>query len=69
MLDSRYLKAMDLARYKVDTMHAYKAYFDLVKAKIKEYSIRTEDTYNIDEKGFLIGFLTKSKRIFIKEAF
>ena len=32
-----------------------------------EYAIEPQNTYNMDEKGFMIGILTKSKRIFTKK--
>ena len=68
-LDSKYLDTIDSARKKADSKHSYKAYFDLVQAKIDEYGVQPSNMYNMDEKGFLIGFLTKAKRIFTKAAF
>lgn len=35
--------------------------------KIEEYGILPEHTYNMDEKGFLLGRTTKAKRIFPKD--
>jgi hypothetical protein len=35
--------------------------------KIEEYSILPENTYNMDEKGFLLRRTTKAKRIFLKD--
>jgi len=68
-LDSRYLKPLDAARKKVDSISEYKAYFELVRRKIEQYEVLPANTYNMDEKGFLVGFLTKAKRIFSKQAF
>ena len=31
-----------------------------------QYNILPENTYNMDEKGFLIGILQKTKRVFSK---
>lgn len=31
-----------------------------------KYNVQPHNTYNMDEKGFLIGYLTKTKRIFTK---
>lgn len=36
---------------------------------MKEYEIKPENTYNMDEKGVLIGFLTKAKRIVAKAVY
>jgi hypothetical protein len=32
-----------------------------------EYNILPKNTYNIDEKGFMIGALRKSKRVFSRQ--
>ena len=34
-----------------------------------QYKVELEDTYNIDEKGFLLGQLLKVKRVFSRAAF
>jgi hypothetical protein len=33
---------------------------------MEQYSIQPQNCYNIDEKGFLIGYLQKVRRIFPK---
>ena len=33
---------------------------------MEEYKIQPENTYNMDEKGFLIGVLQKTKRVWSK---
>ena len=35
-----------------------------MRQKIEEYQVEPRHTYNMDEKGFLIGVLAKMKRIF-----
>jgi len=37
-----------------------------LSSKMEEYEIRPENTYNMDEKGFLIGVLQKTKRVWSK---
>ena len=37
--------------------------------KIEEHDIQPHNTYNMDEKGFLLGKLQKVKRVVSKEAF
>jgi hypothetical protein len=37
--------------------------------KIDEYNIQPTNIYNMDEKGFLIGMLSKAKRVFSKRQF
>lgn len=67
-LDAKYLKALDVARFKADTPESYRYYFALLKRKVEEYNVLPCDTYNMDEKGFMLGWPTKAKRIFAKDA-
>ena len=68
-LSSRYMTAIDAARSKADSEQSYRLYFDLIKEKMEQYEVQGHNIYNMDEKGFLIGYLTKARRIFSKEAF
>jgi hypothetical protein len=43
--------------------------FEVLQQKITQYDIAPENTYNMDEKGFAIGLLGKTKRMFEIEAF
>jgi hypothetical protein len=80
-LKSAYLTAAHLSRKKADNKGQYGAYFKLVcillrhrlhtkfkkvEQKIEKYNILPQNTYNMDEKGFLIGVLPKARRIFTK---
>ncbi|EME86371.1 uncharacterized protein MYCFIDRAFT_130761, partial [Pseudocercospora fijiensis CIRAD86] len=47
---------------------SYTNYFTKLEAKIKKYNIKPKNIYNIDKKGFIIGVLSKARRIFIKQA-
>jgi hypothetical protein len=66
-LDSRYLNSLDLQRHHADSVAKYEQYFDIVRRKMREYDIRPEGCYNMDEKGFLIGRTYKAKRVFNKD--
>jgi hypothetical protein len=55
---------MDRNRHQADSEAKYRSYFDLLKSKIAEYDIDPRYTYNMDEKGFLIGITGRSKRVF-----
>ena len=68
-LTCKYLTTYDATRFKADSAWSYKLYFDLVEQKIQQYDVQPQNTYNMDEKGFLIGFLTKTKRVFTRAAF
>ena len=67
-LDARYLSHIDSVRHKADSWWSYNQYYELVKRKTQEYDVLPCNTYNMDEKGFLIGFSTKTRRIFDKSA-
>jgi hypothetical protein len=41
-------------------------YFDLIHKSIARFNIQASNTYNIDEKGFMLGIVGRSKRIFDK---
>ena len=66
---SRYLKPLDNSRKKAESSTEFEHWFELIDQKIKQYGILPENTYNMDEKGFLIGFLSKAKRVFTKDWF
>lgn len=66
-LDSRYLNSLDLERHHADSVALFEQYFSIVGKKICEYNIQPENTYNMDEKGFLLGNINKAKRIFSKD--
>lgn len=68
-LDARYLNTLDLARHKADSRASYEYYFDILSARIEEYDILPENTYNMDENGFLIGRLQKTQRVFTKDLY
>ncbi|KAF1966400.1 hypothetical protein BU23DRAFT_560210, partial [Bimuria novae-zelandiae CBS 107.79] len=60
-------KAIDAVRYYANSYLKYRLYFDLLHEKMAQYNIQACNTYNMDEKGFLIGILGRSKRIFNRE--
>jgi hypothetical protein len=65
-LISRYSTGMDRQRHDADSYDKYKLYFDLLQHKIAEYSIAACHTYNMDEKGFMIGVTGRAKHVFSK---
>ena len=65
-LTSRWTAGMDAVRHRADSEAKYKLYFDLLVDKVSQYDVLPSNTYNMDEKGFLIGVIGRSKRIFSK---
>ena len=65
-ITSQYLVGFDITRKKADNWWLVNHYFELVKRKQEEYEIEPGNTYNMDEKGFLIGVLQKTRRIFTR---
>jgi hypothetical protein len=57
---------MDSKRYAADSEAKYSLYFNLLHQKIEEYVIDARHTYNMDEKGFMIGITGRLKRVFSK---
>ena len=57
---------MDGRRHRADNAINYSYYFAYLGSKLEQYGIKLELTYNMDEKGFLLGVLLKSKRTFGK---
>jgi hypothetical protein len=51
-------------RHLADSESKYCLYFELLHQKITEYQLEARDIYDMDEKGFSIGILGRSKRIF-----
>ena len=63
-LISRWAAGMDSNRHNADSGDKYSLYFDFLGNKMKEYDIEPRHTYNMDEKGCLIGIIGRSKRVF-----
>jgi hypothetical protein len=57
---------MDYQRHAADSSDQYKVFFDELGSKIDYYEVEAEHTYNMDEKGFIIGAVSRQKSIFSK---
>ena len=66
---SHWASGLDRNRHKADSAFKYTLYFELLKRKIEQYDIDSRDIYNMDEKGFLIGLLSKTKRVFTRSMY
>ena len=65
-LTSRWSTHMSAERHAADSGDKYKLYFYMLHAKITKQDVEPEHTYNMDEKGFMIGAIARGKRIFSK---
>ena len=63
-LISQWTAGMDNNRHQANSGAKYSLYFDLLHHKITKYNVEARHTYNMDEKGFLIGITGRSKRVF-----
>ncbi|RKK07648.1 hypothetical protein BFJ65_g17853 [Fusarium oxysporum f. sp. cepae] len=63
-IDCTWFDGFDIARRRADNASRYRAYFDLIREKIDKYDILAQNTYNMDEKGFLLGVINRTKRVF-----
>jgi hypothetical protein len=68
-LISKWTTAMDNSRYKADSGKKYSLYFDLLRDKIDQYHVEARHIYNMDEKGFMLGVVSRLKRIFSKASY
>jgi hypothetical protein len=68
-LISKWTTAMDNSRHKADSASKYSLYFDLLSKKIEQYRVEPRHTYNMDEKGFMLGVVGRSKRIFSRTSY
>jgi hypothetical protein len=68
-LTSQWSTSMDRKRHVADSGDKYKVYFEQLGSKIHFYEVEPEHTYNMDEKGFMIGAVGRQKRIFSKRLF
>jgi hypothetical protein len=66
LLTNKYVNGMDRNRVRADSHDKSKAYFELLHSKMSKYNIPPDRIYNMDKKGFLLGQLSKSKRVFSK---
>ena len=60
---------MDRSRHNADSGLQYKRYYDELYHKISHYNIEERLIWNMDEKGFMIGRMGRSKRVFNKSAY
>ncbi|KAM4067698.1 DDE superfamily endonuclease, CENP-B-like protein [Hirsutella rhossiliensis] len=63
-LGCTWFDGFDIARKRADNASRYRAYYELIGEKIEKYDILPCNTYNVDEKGFLLGVINRTKRVF-----
>ncbi|XP_044715173.1 DDE superfamily endonuclease domain-containing protein [Hirsutella rhossiliensis] len=61
-LGCTWFDGFDIARKRADNASRYRAYYELIGEKIEKYDILPCNTYNVDEKGFLLGVINRTKR-------
>jgi hypothetical protein len=57
---------MESSRHEADNGERYRLYFDILTKKVKEFNVLPKDTYNMDEKGFMIGVIGRPKEYLIR---
>ena len=63
-LTSQWTTGMDSNRHNAESGYNYELYYKLIQRVITQYNIEPEHMYSMDEKGFAIEVLGRSKRIF-----
>jgi hypothetical protein len=60
---------IDRLRHQADSQSKYSLYFELLRSKLSQYDIEPCNMYNMDEKGCMLGILTRSKRVFSRRLY
>ncbi|RYN57418.1 hypothetical protein AA0114_g2574 [Alternaria tenuissima] len=68
-LISRSGKAMAKERTKADSGAKYSLYFKLLHEKMEEYNVQPIHIFNMDEKGFQLGRVGRTNRVFNKKLY
>ena len=68
-LVSKWTMGLDHNRSRADSAFKYSLYFELLRKKIEQYEVEPQHIYNMDEKGFLIGILSRMKRVFSRRRY
>ena len=68
-LTLQWTTGMDSNRHNAESQCKYQLYFEVLQQKITQYDIAPENTYNMDEKGFAIGVLGRTKRVFSRRQY
>jgi hypothetical protein len=68
-LISRWVTGIDRARHQADSISKYSLYFELLLSKLSQYNLEPHNIYNMDEKGCMLGILTRSKRVFSRRLY
>jgi hypothetical protein len=68
-LTSRWTTGIDRERHQADSQSKYSLYFELLRSKLSQYDIEPCNMYNMDEKGCMLGILTRSKRVFSRRLY
>jgi hypothetical protein len=68
-LTAKWTTGMDRNRHQANSESKYTLYFNLLYQIMQQYDVEPENTYDMDEKGFLVGTTSRSKRVFSKALF
>jgi hypothetical protein len=64
-----WVTGMDSNRHNAESQYKYELYFTALQQKVTQYNIQPENTYNMDEKGFALGVLGRTKRVFSRRQY
>ena|SRR5450432_2549436 len=65
-LKTKYISGLDKNRFSAQDPIIISAWFDLFSHIKNEFNVHPSDIYNIDEKGFMVGMLQRTKVIISK---
>jgi hypothetical protein len=64
----KWATGLDSDCFRADSYNKYKLYFDLLDEKMQEYEVEAGNMYNMNEKGFMLGTIRLSKRVFSRQS-
>jgi hypothetical protein len=62
-IGARYSGQIDRQRAHASNLNTLRDYFRKLQLVLRKYKIEAKDTYNMDEKGFILGFSARSRVI------
>jgi hypothetical protein len=62
-IGARYCGQIDRQRAHASNLNTLRDYFRKLQLVLRKYKIEAKDTYNMDEKGFILGFSARSRVI------
>jgi hypothetical protein len=64
----KWTTGLDSNCFRAESYNKYKLYFNLLHEKMQKCEVEAGNVYNMDEKGFMLGTIGCSKRVFSRQS-